>query len=131
MANICTYIYDPNILTQRKVNAEFALLHKHVCYLEAVATGILSVSTSSTSSTTLSTSNDLYVFSGTTATWTLPPLSGNTGKFFFIKNRGTGNVTLQAAGSDSLYKSAVVSSITILPGEAYIIANDGVYWDVM
>ncbi len=52
MSNICTYIYDPNILTQAKVNREFALIHKYLCY----ATGASTVSTSSISTPFLTNS---------------------------------------------------------------------------
>lgn len=39
MSNICIYTYDPNILTQAKVNREFTLIHKHLCYLESQTGG--------------------------------------------------------------------------------------------
>jgi len=55
MANICTYIYDPNILTQAKVNAEFKLIHKHLCYLESTA-----------ATTTVTAANNGLSLSGTT-----------------------------------------------------------------
>lgn len=38
MANICIYTPDPNILTQAKVNREFALLHRTLCYLMSLST---------------------------------------------------------------------------------------------
>lgn len=49
MSNICIYTPDPNILTQAKVNREFALIHKHLCYLEAI---VRTLTTSSTTTTT-------------------------------------------------------------------------------
>lgn len=49
--NICQYIPDPNILTQAKVNREFALIHQHLCYLESVVR-TLTTSTTTTTTTT-------------------------------------------------------------------------------
>jgi hypothetical protein len=52
MSNICVYNYDPNILTQRKVNAQFALLHQHLCYLESVNGTFTQVFTTNSASVT-------------------------------------------------------------------------------
>jgi hypothetical protein len=90
-----------------------------------------SISTSSATSLTLSTT-ETYVFTGSSATtWTLPAISGDTGRRYFIKNRGTANITLQRAGSDQLYNTSAVNSITILPGGSFIVQNDGTVWIVM
>ncbi|MEK6879157.1 MAG: hypothetical protein AABY22_06085, partial [Nanoarchaeota archaeon] len=86
----------------------------------------------STTSLTLNITKTVYVFSGSVdTTWTLPSLSSSLNKIYFIKNRGSANIILQRAGSDNLYDTSSVTSITILPGESYIIANDGTYWGVM
>lgn len=70
-----------------------------------------------------------YVFSGTTTTWTLPAVSGNTDVVFYIKNRGSGNITLNSnAGGNDLYTTSAVNTLAIAPGEAYIIWNDGTYF---
>lgn len=82
---------------------------------------------------TLSLTNDYsdYVFSGTTATWTLPPIMGYTNVKYFIKNRGTGNITVNSnAGGNDIYTTAAVNTFTIAPGAAYILMCDGTYWDV-
>lgn len=74
-----------------------------------------------------------YVFSGTTTTWTLPAVSGNTEQVFYIKNRGSGAITLNDGngGADEIYNTAAGSSLTINAGEAYILLNDGTYWVAM
>lgn len=71
-----------------------------------------------------------YVFTGTTATGTLPVVAGNTGVSFTIANRGSGNLTIQRAGSDQLYTSSAVTSITVAAGSSVRIVNDGTYWVV-
>lgn len=89
------------------------------------------VQTSSATSLTLA-SIGTYVFNGASnTTWTLPAIAGNDGRKYYIKNRGTANITLQRAGSDQLFFASAVNSIVILPGDAYIIQNDGSYWLVM
>lgn len=78
---------------------------------------------------TLNTSTTDYVFNGTTAaTWTLPALS--TGIKYFLKNRGTVNVTLTAAGSDQIFNTALGTTFTMTPGAGLIVFGDGTYWDI-
>ena len=86
---------------------------------------------SSAATLTIGNSATTYVFSGTTTTWTLPAVSGNTSKVFFMKNRGSGDITLNRAGADNIYDTAAVTSITITPGQSIMIQNDGTYWLVM
>jgi hypothetical protein len=71
-----------------------------------------------------------YVFSGTTTTWTLPAVTGNTDVFYFIKNRGSGDITLNRAGSDEIYTTSAVTSTTISAGASIRLWNDGTYWIV-
>jgi hypothetical protein len=55
MDNICTYTYDPNILTQYKVNHQFKMIHQYLCYLAATGGGGLTqVTTTNSSSVTFS-----------------------------------------------------------------------------
>jgi hypothetical protein len=97
-----------------------------------IASGIgTKVITSSAGSLTLDRTGIIWVFTGTTTTWTLPAVSGNTDITYFIKNRGSGNLTLQRAGSDNIYDTATQTSILIAPGQAYMINNDGTYWIVL
>jgi hypothetical protein len=88
-----------------------------------------SLNLASSTSLTMTITKRNWVFTGSTATtWTLPAVSGNSGNFFFIKNRGSAAITLTAAGADNLYNTAAVTTITISAGQAYYIFNDGTYW---
>jgi len=87
-----------------------------------------SVNLSSAATLTLARDAAVYVNTGAAATWTLPALANNTGLTYRIKNRGTGAITLQRAGSDQLYDTAAVTSISIAAGASATIINDGTYW---
>ena len=79
----------------------------------------------------LSTNLSNYVFNGTTSTWTLPALSGNEGMFYFIKNRGSGILTINVTGGGAeIYGSSAVSSYVMNPGDAFIFSDDGTFWNV-
>lgn len=72
-----------------------------------------------------------YIFSGTTTTWTLPALAGNTNVKFYIKNRGSGAITLNSnAGGNDIYNTSAINTFTINPGEAIILVNDGTFWNI-
>ena len=84
--------------------------------------------TASTSTTlTITTATTTWIYNGTgTATWTLPNPSG-TNQMFWIKNAGTGVLTLNAfSGTNIINNSAAaVSSITIAVGATALIQQDG------
>lgn len=88
------------------------------------------VSTSSATTLTLTSANTAYVFTGSSGTtWTLPAVAGNTGGHLYVYNRGTASITLQRAGSDSLYGvGATATSITVVAGGDVELINDGTYW---
>lgn len=86
------------------------------------------VNVSSAATLTLARDASVYVNTGAAATWTLPALANNTGLTYRIKNRGSGAITLQRAGTDQLYDTAAQSSITIAAGASATIINDGTYW---
>lgn len=72
-----------------------------------------------------------YIFSGTTTTWTLPPIATHKNVRFYIKNRGTGSITLNSnTGVNEIYYTSLVNTITITPGSAYMLINDGTYWNI-
>jgi lysophospholipase L1-like esterase len=83
---------------------------------------------SATSTLTLDRTGTVFVFTGTTTTWTLPALANNTGLTYRIKNRGSGAITLQRAGSDNIYDTSSVTSISIAAGASREIVNDGTFW---
>lgn len=68
-----------------------------------------------------------YVFTGTTATFTLPAVAAaNTHAVFNIKNAGTGTLTINSsAGGNDIYDAAAGSSLLIAPGSArqLVLAN--------
>lgn len=86
---------------------------------------------SAVASFTLSRSASVYVHTGTGATWTLPALANNTGLTFTIKNRGSGAVVLQRAGTDNLYDTASVTSVSVAAGGTARVVNDGSFWLVV
>lgn len=81
---------------------------------------------------TLDRSASMWSFTGSAATtWTLPALAGNSGLEYLIKNKGSADITLQRAGADNLYATAVVTSITVAAGSSARIVNDGTHWSVL
>lgn len=77
------------------------------------------------------TTGGFYSFNGTTTTWTLPAIAGNTGVTYWIKNRGSGAITLNSnAGGNDIYFTSAVNTITINAGDAVIIHNDSGIWNV-
>ncbi len=90
--------------------------------------------TSSAATLTLSHRVD-YVFTGTTTTWTLPAVNASvTGRAnaIIIKNRGTGNITLNTNGGSSvLFTSSLVNTLTISVGDSVTLISDGTYFNVI
>ena len=81
----------------------------------------------STNTLTLTTAQTTWIYTGTgTATWTLPNPSG-TNQMFWIKNAGTGIITLNAYSGTNIINNAAasVSSITIAIGATVLIQQDG------
>jgi hypothetical protein len=82
---------------------------------------------SAATSLNLDANGTIWVYSGSTSTtWVLPSVTDNTNLTYFIKNRGNGAISLNG----TIYSSSAVSSFTINPGEAYILSNDGTYWNI-
>lgn len=88
------------------------------------------VTTSAAASLTLTTAFSAYVFTGSSpTTWTLPAISGNTGKRLIVENRGSAAITLQRAGTDQIWFLAALTNVTIAAGGSMILVNDGTYWN--
>lgn len=89
-----------------------------------------SVITSNAATLTMARDGSVYVGTATsgTPTWTLPTLANNTGLTYRIKNRGSVPLVIQRAGSDQLYDTAAVNSVSIAAGASVTIINDGTYW---
>lgn len=88
----------------------------------------LKVTTSSTT-LTLNASSTNYVFTGTTATWTLPTVASSINRVYFIKNRGSGTLTINSnAGGNDIYTSSATNTTTVTAGQAIMLVNDGAFW---
>jgi hypothetical protein len=84
-------------------------------------------SASSTNTFTLTNGTTTWIYTGSgAATWTLPNPSGNN-QIYWIKNAGTGAITLNAfSGTNIINNSATsVGSISIAVGATAVIAQDG------
>ena len=70
-----------------------------------------------------------YVFTSTTATWTLPSLAGNPSRVYNIINAGSGNLTVQTSGSDNIWTAGSTStSITIAAGSSRRVTAGTTNW---
>lgn len=80
---------------------------------------------------TIANASGVNVYTGAGGnTWTLPSLATHPGKFIFIKNAGGGNLTVQRAGSDNIYDTSSVTSITIAAGVARVFMAGSSFWYV-
>jgi hypothetical protein len=67
-----------------------------------------------------------YDFDGASpATFTLPSLSTNFNRLYFIKNRGSATLTVARDGTDNIYTTSSVTSFTLAPGEHAIVRAQG------
>lgn len=91
---------------------------------------ILGLVTSSAGTLTIGNA-EAYIFNGTTTTWTLPAVSGTTGYIYYIKNIGSGSITLNSnAGGNDIYTSSAVSTTTVTAGSSIILISSGTYFTV-
>lgn len=103
-------------------------------YFNGTTTGIsyadLSFPFTNTSAGTLNPAlNTTYNFTGTTSTWTLPVVSGNSGKFIEVMNVGTGDITVNSnAGGNDIFTSSAVNTTTVAAGATVTFFNNGTYW---
>jgi hypothetical protein len=91
------------------------------------------VTVSSAGTLTLKHGGD-YIFTGTTATYTLPAVSTTIlgrQNGIKIKNRGSGSITLNSNAGSTIYNTAAQSTITIVAGAAVELLPDGTYFDVL
>lgn len=87
----------------------------------------VNVTTGDQTLTAASASNQVYSGTGGN-TWTLPAVANNSTLEFRVKNRGSGNLTIQRAGSDNIYDTTTQTSITVAAGASLMLINDGTYW---
>lgn len=96
-------------------------------YVKIVKTPVVS----SAATLTLAYAGD-YVFTGTTTTWTLPAISATLigrNNAIWIKNRGSGILTLNTAAGSTLYTTAAVATLAIAAGESYLLLPDGNFFN--
>lgn len=91
---------------------------------------IIGVVTSSAGTLTIGNAES-YIFNGSTTTWTLPAVSGTTGTIYYLKNIGSGSITLNSnAGGNDIYTSSAVNTTTITAGSAITLISNGTYFTV-
>jgi hypothetical protein len=61
-------------------------------------------------------------------TWTLPSISKSEHRFFFIKNRGSAELTVARAGADEIYTTSAVTSVAVAAGVNILLINDKTYF---
>lgn len=104
--------------------------------ITSAVTGAITNTNTSASTLTLSVTSPLvsyYVFTGTTATWTLPIPAGNTTKKLSLINTGSGTVTVNTnAGANVLYNSgSTTNTYSLLMGSGVELYSDGSRWIVL
>lgn len=93
-------------------------------YIQTLAMGLNEQSSSATLG-----NGSIVVYTGAGGdAFTLPALTTHPGKVYFIKNAGSGNLTVQRGGSDNIYDTGSVTSITIVAGTAVIIVAGSSFW---
>lgn len=89
---------------------------------------IMSLVTSSAGTLTIGNA-EAYVFNGTTTTWTLPAVSGTTGTIYYLKNIGSGTITLNSSGGgNDIYSTSAVNTLAITAGTSVILISNGTYF---
>lgn len=119
-------IEEPVAGTNITIDRPRSLYAKGIAYLAIMANE--PVETSSSSFNIGKTG--IVVFNGSTGTGTLPSLATYKGAVYFVKNAGSGNLTIASSGSDNLYDTSSVTSIIIAPGAARIISASTSFWYV-
>lgn len=93
--------------------------------------GVISGTSYSGTNTTIPPNASVqFIFTGSSpATFTLPDRASNANEAVFIKNEGSATLTVSRQGSDQLYSSAAVTSVTLEAGTAKLFMSDGFYWN--
>lgn len=92
---------------------------------------VLSYTNSSAAALTMLNTITHYSFGGTTSTWTLPAVTGNEGNVMFIKNRGSGLLTINSnAGGNDIFSTSATNTYLLAANSAIMLFNDGTYYNV-
>lgn len=125
-----TYTWKEGLMifntTTKRINQVVNGAWKELAYSD----DLQNTNTISAAGTLTLTNAGYYTFNGSTSTWTLPPLSGNTGIRFLIMNQGSGTLTVNSnAGGNDIYMSgSAVNMITIGVGEIAVLYNNSLSW---
>ena len=93
----------------------------------------LKTTISSASALSLTSTNRVYTYTGSTSSiWTMPNLTGNGGLALTLLNTGAGTVTINSfSGANDFYISgALANTMTLMTGENSEIIHNGMYWIV-
>lgn len=94
--------------------------------------GVSVKATRNASSSAVLTNADYYVgYTGAGGdTFTLPNAAGNAGVELIVKNRGSGDLTLDASLAGGLWTTSSVATMTLIVGESAHLISDGTSWIV-
>lgn len=116
MSNICTYIPSPAIASVTRLNHEFALIHKHLCYLEGFV-----------ASTVYKSGTAAFTADGVKTNLVIPHGLGANPRVVLLSNR-------QPLNSDTLNRTITTdaTNITVTYGNAPIAGENAFYdWVVL
>lgn len=83
---------------------------------------VMRAQTSSAGTLTLAYTYTDYVFTGTTSTWTLPAVVASYHHPFYLKNAGSGTVTINsAAAGNDIYNTSAVNTYALTAGSAVML----------
>ena len=85
--------------------------------------------TSKTSTYTVDNEDCIVNCTSGTFTVTLPTAAGLTGQYFVIKNSGSGTITLEADGSETI--DGQLTKVMAVQYESYFVVSNGANWIVV
>lgn len=109
---------------------------KNLISAKGIGVGPTSTATAAGTTTLTATSTVFQIFTGsTTQSVTLPAANvfgSGIGYTLILKNESSGTVTINRAGSDTIYNTSSVTSVTATAGMGIILISDGVSkWSVL
>jgi len=118
----------PTAGTNTTINHPWNILANDVNFMAGLARALNEQS----GNATIANASGVNIYTGTGGhTFTLPALSTHPGKFIFIKNAGSGNLSVSRAGSDNIYNTSSVTSITVAAGADVMLAAGSSFWYVI
>jgi hypothetical protein len=122
------FVGAPNPTGSTTISHPYNIFANNVSYFGDIALGMGEQSGDQTMS---ATDGGVGIYTGSGGnTWTLPALATHPGKIIFVKNAGSGNLSVQRSGSDTIYDTSSVTSITLAAGGARIFIAGSSAWYV-